>query len=242
MRAYHWAMSHAPAVTPGNPQQVVAIDGPAGSGKSTTAKLVAARLGFQFLDTGAMYRALTLLAHQTGTAISDGDALAVMAGKMRLEFVTTESINRVIVDGTDVSDAIRTPEVTRDVSEVSAHPGVREVMVAKQQAFGQRGRIVAEGRDTTTTVFPQAGVKIFLEASVATRAARRLRDLERSGHHSTIEFQIADLERRDAYDSGRKHSPLTRAADAVCIDTTTLTIEEQAGRILAIARERFQLT
>lgn len=221
---------------------IVAIDGPAGSGKSTTAKLVAARLGFQFLDTGAMYRALTVLARRAGVSPSDGVALTRMAGEMDLRFQTTETVNHVMVNGEELTDAIRTPEVTRDVSEVSAHKGVREVMVAQQQALGQRGRIVAEGRDTTTTVFPQAAVKIFLIAGVATRATRRLLDLERAGHHSTIEAQIADLERRDAFDSGRQHSPLTKADDAIAIDTTNLTIEAQVDMILALARVRFQLT
>jgi cytidylate kinase len=220
---------------------VVAIDGPAGSGKSTTAKLVAARLGFQFLDTGAMYRALTVIAHRTKTSISDGDALTSLAKSMRLHFQTTETINRVLVNGEDLTEAIRTPEVTRDVSEVSAHRGVREIMVAQQRALGLQGRIVAEGRDTTTVVFPQAGVKIFLIANVATRAVRRLRDLERAGHNSSIDAQVADLERRDAYDSGREVSPLTQAPDAIAIDTTELTIEEQVTRIIELARDRFQL-
>lgn len=217
-----------------NGQFVVAIDGPAGSGKSTTAKLVAARLGFQYLDTGAMYRALTVLAMREKIASGDGERLGRLAAQMDIRFETTDQINRVFVGNEEVTAAIRTPDVTREVSEVSAHRAVREAMVARQQAIGARGKIVAEGRDTTTVVFPQAQVKVFLLASVTERARRRLLELERMGVRSSATEQEADLVRRDSFDSGRAHSPLTQAPDAVVIDTTALTIEEQVVRILEL--------
>ena len=216
----------------------IAIDGPAGSGKSTTAKLVAARLGFQFLDTGAMYRALTYKALQEDVAPSDADTLTRMAGDMTIRFETTDHGNRVFCDDADVTSEIRTPEVTLHVSEVSAHSGVRKAMVAKQQEIARGQSVVAEGRDTTTVVFPDADIKIFLIATVEERAKRRLKDLKNAGHESSIEEQKADIERRDAYDSGRAHSPLRKADDAVEIDTSTMTIEQQVEKILSLAARR----
>lgn len=210
----------------------MAIDGPAGSGKSTTAKLVAARLGFQYLDTGAMYRALTLLAIRESIPFAAGELLGKRAAEMEIRFVTTDAVNRVFVGSTEVTAEIRTPEVTLAVSEVSAHAAVRIAMVGKQQSIGLSGQIVAEGRDTTTVVFPDAQVKIYLQATVPERARRRLLELEKMGVRSTTTEQETDLQRRDAYDSGRAHSPLTIAKDAVVIDTTALSIEEQVGRIL----------
>lgn len=222
---------------PDNPKhdcRVVAIDGPAGSGKSTTAKLVAARLGYRYLDTGAMYRALTWAALQRGISPSDGATLADMAARMTIDFETHKDTNRVFLDGTEVTREIRTPEVTKHVSEVSAHRGVRTAMVEKQKAMGKEGCIVAEGRDTTTVVFPNADLKVYLVASVRERAKRRLDDLVRLGVRSSVDEQVADLERRDRYDSNREHSPLTRASDAHQIDTTDLTIEQQVDRIIEL--------
>lgn len=216
---------------------IIAIDGPAGSGKSTTARLLAFRLGYQFLDTGAMYRALTLRALQDGISISDGDRLSLAAAKMHITFEHHQKVNRVYVDGKDVTDAIRTPEVTKNVSEVAAHKSVRMAMVAKQKEIGRQGGIVAEGRDTTTVVFPHAEVKIYLEASVQERARRRVLDLQRLGIDSNMKEQRTDIERRDAYDSNREHSPLTRAADAHVVDTTNCTIEQQVDRILQLLDE-----
>jgi len=212
----------------------IAIDGPAGSGKSTTAKLVAARLGFQFLDTGAMYRALTYKALQDNVAPSDADKLAGMANDMHIRFETSDNGNRVFCDDTEVTTEIRTPEVTLHVSEVSAHPGVRKAMVAKQQEIAKGQNVVAEGRDTTTVVFPDAQVKVFLIATVEERAKRRLKDLKHAGHESSIEEQMADIERRDKYDSSRAHSPLRKADGAVEIDTSTMTVEQQVDKILSL--------
>lgn len=219
---------------PSYKNRIIAIDGPAGSGKSTTARMVAARLGYSFLDTGAMYRALTHFAIANDISPTDGAALAAVAEKLRIEFKTEDEINRVFLNGIEVTEAIRTPEVTRDVSEVSAHKGVREAMVAKQRQLGKNGSVVAEGRDTTTVVFPNAHVKIYLQASIKDRAQRRLIDLARAGVSSTLEEQIEDIERRDRFDSNREHSPLLKASDAYVVDTSNCTIEEQVNRVLAI--------
>jgi cytidylate kinase len=217
--------------------KVIAIDGPAGSGKSTTAKIVAERLGYVYLDTGAMYRALTFYALQNNIAPSDEKKLAEKAQKLSIEFQPVAGGNLIFLDGQDVSSQIRTPEVTRKVSEVSAHASVRKAMVTKQKEFGENGSIVTEGRDTTTVVFPDADLKVYMDATVTERAQRRLLDLSKMGVDSNLNEQETDIRRRDDYDSGREHSPLTRADDAVVIDTTNLTIEEQVNRIIELFRE-----
>ena len=216
--------------------RVIAIDGPAGSGKSTTARLLAAKLGYSYLDTGAMYRALTHFALSKGIAPSDGPKLEALAENLSIEFRTEKNVNHVFINGAEVTDAIRTPEVTASVSEVSAHQGVRKAMVAKQKEIGKKGSIVAEGRDTTTVVFSDADIKVYMEASIRQRAQRRLIDLARMGVATTLEEQMAEIQRRDDYDSGRKHSPLTRAKDSYTIDTTNLTIEEQVERIIVLLK------
>lgn len=215
---------------------MIAIDGPAGSGKSTSARILAARLGYQYLDTGAMYRALTWFAIQNGVAPSDGSRLAVLARSVEITFETREDINRVSINGRDVTSEIRSPMVTELVSEVSAHPGVRQAMVEKQREIGASGEIVAEGRDTTTVVFPDADVKVYLDCNVTTRAQRRLIDMARLGVSTTLQEQIAEIERRDKHDSERKHSPLTKSRDAYFVDTTNTTIEEQVQRVLALLK------
>ena len=214
--------------------KIVALDGPAGSGKSSTARMLAARLGYKYLDTGAMYRALTHFALVSGTAPSDGTKLAVLAEKLSIDFETHEEANLVFINGEDVTEEIRTPEVTLHVSEVSAHKGVREAMVAKQRAIGDEGSIVAEGRDTTTVVFKEADIKIYLTASGKERARRRLLELARKGVSTTLEEQEADIRRRDDLDSNRKHSPLTKASGAFTVDTTEMSIEGQVDHIVSL--------
>jgi cytidylate kinase len=216
--------------------RVIAIDGPAGSGKSTTAKILAARLGYRYLDTGAMYRALTWFAAQNGVAPSDGDKLTVLARSVGIEFETHEDVNKVFINGREVTDEIRSPMVTQLVSEVSAHPGVRQAMVEKQRELGAKGEIVAEGRDTTSVVFPRADVKVYLDCDVQTRAQRRLIDMAKLGVSTTFEEQVADIERRDKYDSERKHAPLHKPKDAYAVDTTNATIEEQVERVLELLK------
>ena len=215
---------------------MIAIDGPAGSGKSTTARILAARLGYQYLDTGAMYRALTWFAIQNGVAPSDGARLAVLARSVEIVFETREDINRVTINGHEVTGEIRSPMVTELVSEVSAHPAVRLAMVEKQREIGAGGEIVAEGRDTTTVVFPDADVKVYLDSNVTTRAQRRLIDMARLGVSTTLQEQVAEIERRDKHDTERKHSPLTKSRDAYFVDTTNTTIEEQVERVLALLK------
>ena len=196
---------------------VVAIDGPAGSGKSTAARGVAAALGVPVLDTGAMYRAVTLAAMRAGIDLADADACARVAAAVRVGVeagVTT-------VDGDDVSAEIRGPEVTAAVSAVAAHPPVRAVLVGLQRAWAQaHGGCVVEGRDIGTVVFPDATLKVFLTASEAERARRRSADEAAAARPAAVDAVQADLRRRDATDSGRAASPLRAADDAVVIDTT----------------------
>ena len=183
-----------------------------------------------------MYRALTWFAIQNGVAPSDGERLTVLARSVEIAFETREDINRVLINGRDVTDEIRGPMVTELVSEVSAHPGVRRAMVEKQRKIGARGEVVAEGRDTTTTVFPDADVKVYLDCNVTTRAQRRLIDMSRLGVSTTLQEQTAEIQRRDKLDSERKHSPLKKAKDAYLVDTSNTTIEEQLERVLALLK------
>lgn len=217
---------------------IIAIDGPAGSGKSTTARLVARKLGFIFLDTGAMYRTITLLALENKIALSDEAELTELSGNTKIEFRDEADGQKVFANGRDVSQAIRTNEVTSAVSEVSAHAGVREILVAKQMEIGANNNIVAEGRDTTSVVFPQATLKVYLIASIEARARRRILDFERMGKVTTLEEQIKKIEARDKYDSGRENSPLTQTLDSVLIDTSELTIEGQVDKIIQLYKEK----
>ncbi len=216
--------------------KIVAIDGPAGSGKSTTSKLIAARLGYTYLDTGAMYRALTYYALKNNIPFSDGVKLSKLAQILPILFKTSADVNRVFLNGNDVTDEIRLPEVTKNASEVAAHKGVRLAMVKKQQDFGKEGSIVAEGRDTTTVVFPNADVKIYLNASVEQRAQRRLLDLMKMGVTTTLKELQDDIKKRDHKDTSREHSPLTKAKDAILVDTTSMTLEGQVDYIVNIIR------
>jgi cytidylate kinase len=213
-------------------EPIVAIDGPSGSGKSTVARGVAARLGLEVLDTGAMYRALTLLVLERGIEPSDGAASARAARDMQLEVGS-----RTLVDGRDVSAAIRGPEVTAAVSTVSAHPEVREVLVARQRAWvAAHGGGVVEGRDIGTVVFPAARVKVFLTASDDERARRRHGDEVAADRSVGVDSVQADLARRDASDSNRTVSPLKAAPDALVVDTTGRDVDDVVGEIV----ERFQ--
>jgi cytidylate kinase len=160
----------------------------------------------------------------------------VLAWKLSIEFETHEDVNRVFINGVDVTKEIRDPEVTKYVSQVSAYKGVREAMVAKQTELGKNGSIVAEGRDTTTVVFTDADIKVYLDASVNERARRRLLELTKMGVSTNLEEQEADIVRRDGFDSNRTHSPLSRARDAIVVDTTNMTIEDQVDRIISLVK------
>ncbi|MEA1979513.1 MAG: (d)CMP kinase [candidate division Zixibacteria bacterium] len=216
--------------------KIIAIDGPAGSGKSTTSRMLAARLGYVYLDTGAMYRALTYFSIENNIDISDETKLEVLAKKLNFEFITENEINRVFINGEEVTEEIRTMEVTKNVSEVSAHKGVREAMVLKQKEIGKNGSVVAEGRDTTTVVFPKADLKIYLDATVEERAQRRLLELSKKGISTTLEDQKQDILRRDRYDSNREHSPLQKSKNAILVDTTNLSIEGQVDHIISLMK------
>ncbi len=202
---------------------VITIDGPAGSGKSTVARGVAAALGIQYLDTGAMYRGLTVKALRLDIDPEDGRALARLARTTRVDWRHRRGTWRLVLDGQDVSRAIRTPQTTQAVSAVSRHPAVRHWMVRQQRRFARAGSVVMEGRDIGSVVFPRAPHKFFLTASAAVRARRRQRDLRAAGVRTTLAAVEADLTRRDAIDSHRAVSPLVCPRDAVRVDTSRRT-------------------
>ena len=228
------------------PKLTIAIDGPAGSGKSSVAQRVAQILGYLYLDSGAMYRAVALKALQdNGLALSSHKELEELAAGTSIELKPTppelisEGVkNRVILDGTDVTQAIRTPEVAQAASQVATVAKVRELLVVQQQRAGAGGGIVMEGRDIGTVVFPNAELKIFLEASQEIRAERRWKEHKEKGEHLTLSQVIEEVRERDKRDRERKVSPLVRAKDAVLVDNTAMDIEETARLIVMLARER----
>jgi len=212
---------------------IIAIDGPAGAGKSTVAQRVAEELGYLFLDTGAMYRAVTLAVLERGVHPSDAAACTSVARSLRLDF---DAAGRVRIDGQPGEPDVRSETVTRNVSAVSAHPGVREAVVARQREIAAASRgTVAEGRDTTSVVFPDAQHKFFLSASPRVRAERRAAQENAADRVAEIE---ADIARRDKLDTTRAHAPLVRVPDAVAIDADELDVEQVVGEILASVRRR----
>lgn len=206
---------------------VIAIDGPAASGKSTTARLVAARLGYLHIDTGAMYRAITLKILRSGVDEYYSKRLAEIVATTRVELQPMNGRLRVLLDGEDVTDEIRTPAVTTAVSSVSTIRFVREAMVKEQRRIGRNGGVVLEGRDIGTVVFPDADLKIFMVASIEARAERRRRELEAQGIVTDLEMLKREIRQRDEKDSTRDESPLRKAEDAIEVDTSNMTIEEQ---------------
>ena len=220
------------------PAPVVAIDGPSGSGKSTVARRVAQRLGFRYLDTGAMYRALTWQALDRRIDLEDAAALTELAERARIEPGTNPRRPTIAIDGADVSTPIRSRAVTNAVSAVSAVPAVREALVRRQRELISDGGIVVEGRDIGTIVAPDAPLKIFLTASSEARAQRRHRQLAAVGDAAAVDDTRAEIERRDERDSTRAASPLLQAADAVVVDSTTRTVDEVVREVLAAAARR----
>lgn len=217
--------------------RIVAIDGPAGSGKSTVARLTAAALGLEVLDTGAMYRVVTLAALERGVPVDDGPALGGLAAGIAVDLGPGGAVT---LDGRDVRAEIRGPAVTGAVSAVSAHPEVRSVLVdAQRRWMVAHGGGVVEGRDITTVVFPDAPVKVFLTASEEERARRRAGDEVAADRPADRAAIAADLARRDRLDSGRAAAPLTVADDAHVLDTTGLTVEEVVDAVAALARAAF---
>ena len=217
-------------------QPIVAIDGPAGAGKSTVTRRVAQKLGLLYLDTGAMYRAVTWLVMESGIAIDDQVAIAFLVKDVNIELTSPKAADLptvVHIDGQEVTTAIRTPQVTAQVSQIAAQAAVREKLVEMQKQSGEKGGIIAEGRDIGTNVFPDAQLKIFLTASVTERAKRRWQDLQNQGHSDiNIEQLAQDIQRRDEQDSKRAIAPLKKADDAIELITDDLTIEEVIQKII----------
>jgi len=220
-------------------QMVIAIDGPGGAGKSSVAKRVAQALGYRYLDTGALYRALAWKAMQRGLRPQDTRYIIEMTRETRVELQQHNGEQRVLVDGEDVTDAIRAPEVGNLASPISAIPEVREILLDWQREFGRQGGTVAEGRDTGTVVFPKAEVKIFLTASLDERARRRHKELLERGINISFEQVKLDMEARDQRDSTRHVAPLRPAPDAVVINTDHMSLGEVVEEVLRICRARF---
>jgi CMP/dCMP kinase len=207
---------------------VIAIDGPAGSGKSTIAARLAKKLGYVNLESGAMYRALALKALEMQANLDSEDAMRDLAKGMTIELIPREDGNRVVMDGRDVSQRIREADVSAAASRVSVHPSVRQIMVARQRALGEQGGVVMEGRDIGTVVFPNADVKIFLDADEAVRAERRLLQNAAAANAQQVKAELADRDRRD---QTRAASPLVAAPDAIHLDSTHMSIDEVVAAI-----------
>jgi CMP/dCMP kinase len=220
---------------------IIAIDGPAGAGKSTVARELSRRLGYVYVDTGAMYRVVGLLAREQGISADDGPQLGQLAEDVEIQFEAHPGeTQRVLADGRDVTEAIRDQHVGEWASKVSTRPEVRGKMVAAQREIAGGGGAVLEGRDIGTVVFPDADLKFFLEASAEERARRRLRDLAGRGEQARLADIVAEIEERDRRDSSREHSPLRCAADAERFDSTRLSAEEVVGALLERCRRALQ--
>ena len=216
----------------------IAIDGPVGAGKSTIARLVAQGLGYTYIDSGAMYRALAWAARRDGIGADDQTRVSELVEEVRIRIrPRADGLNQVIVDGDDITSEIRSPEISQLASRLSAMPPVRRRMVALQQDMAREGGVVMEGRDIQTVVLPEAEVKIFLTASAEERARRRWEELRGRGREADLQHVLADIEARDARDTTRADSPLKPAPDAVHVDTDGLTIEQVVARVLEVVRE-----
>ncbi|MGN1401216.1 MAG: (d)CMP kinase [Bacillus sp. (in: firmicutes)] len=216
----------------------IAIDGPAAAGKSTVAKIVAEHFSYVYIDTGAMYRALTLKALQNGVDVEDEQGLYKLLMDCRIVLKPSPTGQLVFVNNENVTEAIRTSEVTNSVSAVAKHPSVRSRMVEIQQQYAKEGGIVMDGRDIGTHVLPNAELKVFMIASVDERAERRHRENQAKGYSSDLETLRQEIAARDKYDSERKTAPLKKADDAIEIDTTSLNIQQVAGKIIELVTER----
>lgn len=217
---------------------IVAIDGPSGAGKSTLAKRLAKELGFIYMDTGAMYRALALKVLRRGVDLADDTAMALLVADSSIDLSERDGRLEVFLDGEDVSALIRTPEVSQMASRASALKIVRQRMLELQRALGAKGNVVAEGRDIGTVVFPRAEVKIFLDASLRERARRRFEELQKAGSSTSLADTLAEMEERDRRDSGRDIAPLRRADDALAIDSSALDADTVARQVVAAIEQK----
>jgi len=217
---------------------VVAIDGPAGAGKSTVTKRLAAELDYDLLDTGALYRAVAWLCAHEGVAWADAAGAAEIAGEMSIRFRTEGDVNRVFVGDREVTAEIRTPEISEGASLVSVLPAVREALLGQQRRLGAAGGVVAEGRDVGTVVFPDAEAKFYLTASVDVRARRRYEELREKGQEVDLQGTMDEIRNRDERDSSREVAPLRQAEDAVVVDSSDMTPEEVVRVMLGVVRER----
>jgi cytidylate kinase len=217
---------------------IIAIDGPVGSGKSTLARRVSALMGYLYVDTGAMYRAVAVKALRRGLSLDASDTLAALTAQTRIDLYQQDGIQRVLLDGEDVTDAIRSPEVSQAASKIAVVAAVRKLLVAEQRRAGEQGGVVMEGRDIGSVVFPDAQLKIFLTASPEIRARRRWREHEQKGDSIDLSRTLEEIHERDRRDRERPTSPLVRALDAVVIDSTAMEPEEVAGLVVLLANDR----
>ncbi|MBA3393183.1 MAG: (d)CMP kinase [Deltaproteobacteria bacterium] len=217
---------------------VVTIDGPAGAGKSSVAKLLARRLAYRLLDTGAIYRAVALTAKLRGVPWTDGAACATIARDLDIRFDFVADKNHVYLAGSDVTSDIRTPDISQGASQVSAHPQVRAALLDLQRRLGAGGGVVVEGRDTGTVVFPQADAKFFLTATEGERARRRVSELAASGTVVDYEVTLREIQERDQRDAGRDVAPMVPALDAVLVDSSAQTLEEVVDSLAAQVQAR----
>jgi cytidylate kinase len=217
---------------------IIAIDGPVGSGKSTVARQLGALMGYVYVDTGAMYRALALKAIRRGAALEDAAALEELTRGTRIDLRAQDGTQQVFLDGEDVTAAIRSPECSQASSKVAVVAGVRKVLVAEQRRAGEQGGVVMEGRDIGSVVFPDADLKIFLTASPEVRAERRWREHQQKGDAATLERTLEEIHERDRRDRERATSPLVRAKDAVVVDSTAMDAEEVARLVMMLAKEQ----
>ena len=217
---------------------IIAIDGPSAAGKSTLAKRLAKDLGFTYLDTGGMYRALALKVLREGIDIGNDGALTELIGRTDIDLIVTGGKLKVLLDGEDVSHEIRTPEVSQMASKASTLEVVRRWMLVLQRGFGRRGNVVAEGRDIGTVVFPDAEVKIYLDASAQERARRRVEELRQAGRQVSLDETLREMWERDKRDSERDLAPLRKADDAIAIDSTSVDAEALAQRVMQQIRKK----
>ena len=215
---------------------IIAIDGPAGSGKSTVAKIVAEKLNFRYIDTGSMYRSVAWKSLEKNTALGDEDAVADIASKVKIELVPGKDGQLVFVDGKNITDQLKVEEISRGAAIVAAQPMIREIMTTKQRKLGKQGKVVMDGRDIGTVVFPQADKKFFLDADPKERGRRRFIELKEKDQVENTDLStiIAQIVQRDHEDRSRKIAPLKQAKDAMLIDTTHLSVDQVAEEIIKI--------